>query len=98
MRLHLCLTDNQDYPKDLHILKFRLFLKRVFFCGRTHMLNKMKLIIKYRDSLWEIFLQGSSLSSYELDLNIYPIYKDGYVSICQNYFRDKIRLKINSCK
>lgn len=48
---------------DLHIFKFRLFLKRVLQSfnsfGRTRVLNKRKFINKY---IMRDFLQGSSLS------------------------------------
>lgn len=94
--------DNQDYPMDLHIFKFRLFFKRVLQSfnsfGRTRVLNIRKFMNKYsmRD-----FLQGSSLSSGRQARIIYMhgIYMvDGYVSFCQNYFKHKIRLQKNSCK
>lgn len=49
---------------DLHIFKFRLFLKRVLQSfnsfGRTCVLNKRKFINKF---IMRDFLQGSSLSS-----------------------------------
>lgn len=56
--------DNHDYPMDLHIFQFRLFLKRVLQSfnsfGRTRMLNKTKFMNKYR--VWEIFYKVSSFS------------------------------------